>query len=252
MTFLLIFFTTLITLILEAASELKYVLNDNFGTIIYSNRIILLKPPHTFWIIPQSDRTKTTLTISELESSRFENCKSCVVMSNKERDLYEICRYQTPNVTTLEESVIFVNLTTNCSYVELQLQYYKRNVTDCGFSEFRCNDGNSCYNTSNICDGYFDCIDHSDEVNCGKCGNNGARCSRKEDFCFDVTRQRCDGVAQCPNAEDEMLCRPCSQNANCSNNDECVNCNRIVYCKPSDAFFLCDNMNCISNKLVSN
>lgn len=61
-----------------------------------------------------------------------------------------------------------------------------------------------------ICDGYPDCVDHADELNCQPEPEEGAdRCP--EDECSDGTCiysvQRCDGRADCPRGDDEHGCR---------------------------------------------
>lgn len=62
-----------------------------------------------------------------------------------------------------------------------------------------------CIEKSRVCDGYPDCSDYADEVNCPK----PDECP--EDMCADGTcilsRQRCDGRTDCPSGEDEHGCR---------------------------------------------
>ena len=43
--------------------------------------------------------------------------------------------------------------------------------TECDFVEFECRSG-QCVAQSRVCDGYFDCFDKSDEINCGILSHN--------------------------------------------------------------------------------
>lgn len=68
---------------------------------------------------------------------------------------------------------------------------------------FKC-DANRCISKKYVCDGYLDCKDQSDEINCPQCDNKGVYCGG--DKCIS-SRQICDGNLDCPYGQDERNCR---------------------------------------------
>ncbi|XP_023239238.1 low-density lipoprotein receptor-related protein 6-like [Centruroides sculpturatus] len=75
----------------------------------------------------------------------------------------------------------------------------------CGPDQFRCQSGKmSCIPEAWRCDGFVECDDMLDELNCTECKSNQYKC--KNDKCIDP-KLVCDGVPNCPNGEDEACCQ---------------------------------------------
>lgn len=72
---------------------------------------------------------------------------------------------------------------------------------ECGIGFIKCNDG-SCV-TGRNCDGYPDCYDFSDELNCTNCGQFEFRC--KNGQCIN-DKQHCDNIYDCEDGSDEENC----------------------------------------------
>lgn len=145
--------------------------------------------------------------------------------------------------------------------------------TNCGRDNFSCMTTSGCFTPSQICDGSFQCADHSDEINCAFCGKNLAPCNNTGVKCFEVLGEHCDGRFQCPRANDEINCfEGCSEGVRCANGRGCflpeqvcdgrancmdasdeVNCTQN-FCElhPKERKFFCGNDKCIAYSLVSN
>ncbi|KAK3104524.1 hypothetical protein FSP39_004009 [Pinctada imbricata] len=137
-------------------------------------------------------------------------------------------------------------------------------IPACPDNQFRCTDG-SCIQTAFYCDGFPDCADRSDEVNC----TSTSGCPEGQYTCDDGTcaraDARCNGRADCGDGSDEFpskcgcgrvgqfmcangrLCvegfQECDGQYQCPDrSDEHANC--TYTCAPDQ--FTCDNGACIS------
>ncbi|KAM9342743.1 suppressor of tumorigenicity 14 protein-like isoform 2-T2 [Pholidichthys leucotaenia] len=126
---------------------------------------------------------------------------------------------------------------------------------------FACTD-NMCINNTQLCDGYHDCNDDSDEVNC-KCKASQIKC--KNGFCK-PDFWKCNGIDECGDNTDEENCGKCKQgsftcrngrcvpdNLKCNGKDDCGDGSDESTCKKSlvlqqcsEFTFQCKNGRCIS------
>ncbi|KAK8404854.1 hypothetical protein O3P69_001449 [Scylla paramamosain] len=74
------------------------------------------------------------------------------------------------------------------------------NNTSCAPEEFSC--GQLCVASAFLCDGRQDCVDGTDEQQCGECREGLFQCSGT---CLPL-HLRCDGEYHCPDGEDEANC----------------------------------------------
>lgn len=75
----------------------------------------------------------------------------------------------------------------------------------CGPDQFRCQSGKmSCIPEAWRCDGFVECDDMLDELNCAECKSHQYKC--KNNKCIDH-KLVCDGIPNCPNGEDETCCQ---------------------------------------------
>lgn len=113
----------------------------------------------------------------------------------------------------------------------------ERRCVDKFACEFRCSSG-ECIGEINRCDGYKDCVDNSDEENCGSKKSPHRECTFEEFECAD--RSKCiDRALRCNQIND---CSDRSDEASCSNYDSKTKCHEMQY--------MCSNGECIDSTLV--
>ncbi|KAL5267736.1 hypothetical protein ACHWQZ_G004694 [Mnemiopsis leidyi] len=117
-------------------------------------------------------------------------------------------------------------------------------------TEFKCGSG-ECISRHFVCSSLPECIDHSDEVNCGWCASFQFSCGSK---CVDSTRL-CDGTLDCDDREDEVTCSP-SDDCNgykCKGTGVCLparmKCNGVRECEQGDDERKCPRLAGACNEL---
>ncbi|XP_034139567.1 basement membrane-specific heparan sulfate proteoglycan core protein isoform X14 [Drosophila guanche] len=118
-------------------------------------------------------------------------------------------------------------------------------LNECDILEFECDLG-QCLPLEKKCDGYTDCGDETDELDCPAftgCASNQFRCHNGDCIPYSST---CDGVPQCRDGSDELECGgslECLPNQFRCNNGQCVSatvrCNGKTDCQDSS-----DEQNC--------
>ncbi|XP_038052257.1 low-density lipoprotein receptor-related protein 4-like [Patiria miniata] len=115
---------------------------------------------------------------------------------------------------------------------------------------FECDKGQRSIWSDQVCDGYFDCEDHSDELHC-ECSETQFRCDNglcKMEFYY-----RCNNRDDCGDGSDERNCSyfPCgdgrqiSQQMVCDGEIDCYTWRDETNCECSPTEFRCDNSICV-------
>ncbi|EDW00229.1 GH12750 [Drosophila grimshawi] len=115
-------------------------------------------------------------------------------------------------------------------------------LNECDLYNFECDFG-QCIPFEKKCDGYADCEDQTDELDCPAmtehCLEHEFEC---DDYCI-PRDQLCNGIVNCNDGNDERNCTYCREDAYLCNTGDCIasklHCNGIVDC--SDAS---DELNC--------
>jgi len=76
-----------------------------------------------------------------------------------------------------------------------------KDVDDCSH---RCDTGGQCIKSLEVCDGYNDCADASDEKDCNEPNTDTSPCQTGDEY-FPIER-RCDGIMDCFDGTDELNC----------------------------------------------
>lgn len=164
---------------------------------------------------------------------------------------------ETSNTNTM--SVVFFS---DASYVDrgFEASYEAIDIKDPCPKQFQCKN-QRCVKLDLRCDGWNDCGDMSDELNC-KCNSKDITC--KNGLCKPMF-WKCDGVDDCGDRTDELNCGGCksgqvtcrnnkcvSEKNRCDGRDDCgdgsdeLDCGRSTDVRCTDLAYRCKNNKCIS------
>ncbi|XP_037833029.1 ST14 transmembrane serine protease matriptase b isoform X2 [Kryptolebias marmoratus] len=188
-----------------------------------------------------------------------KNCVGDYVMVNEEK----LCgRTLKKTVFTVQSNQMTIRFVSDASIVDqgFSATYEAFVPSDPCPGRFQCSN-NICINSTLHCDGWNDCGDDSDEVNCN-CEASQMKC--KNDHCKPKIWQ-CDGVDDCGDKTDEEKCGSCadgefscrngrciSENLKCNQHDDCGDgsdeskCAKSLLLRCSDFTFRCSDGRCIS------
>lgn len=200
----------------------------------------------------------STFLLSELGQENTKDCNKDYVEINNKRYCGEP---STSPVVTSDTNTMKVVFNSDASYVDrgFSAKYETFVSTDPCPNKFQCNN-QRCVKTDLKCDGWNDCGDMSDEMNC-KCDSTQISC--KNGLCKPLFWE-CDGVNDCGDDTDEQNCGACkvgeltcqngkcvSEKKRCDGKDDCgdgsdeSDCGRImdnVQC--TDSTYKCENNKC--------
>ncbi|XP_056139420.1 ST14 transmembrane serine protease matriptase a [Lampris incognitus] len=224
-------------------------------------------PPNSYceWKIqvPAGKKVKLTFTkflLSEPGQENRVDCKKDYVEVNMKR----LCG-EKPGGSVTETSdsnqmtVVFIS---DSTYVDrgFSAMFEAIDSKDPCPKEFQCKN-QRCIKSALTCDGWNDCGDLSDELNC-QCKSADIKC--KNGLCKPMF-WLCDGVDDCGDNSDELNCGACksgeltcrndkcvSEKKRCDGRDDCgdgsdeLDCGRTVDVSCSDLTYKCQNNKCIN------
>lgn len=223
-------------------------------------------PPQTLceWriTVPEGKVVKVTFNKFLLDQPG-QNSKTCdkdYVKINEKK----VCGEKPINtvIETSKNNQMTVTFRSDKSYVDrgFDAEFEAIIATDPCPNEFRCKNTN-CIKSELKCDGWNDCGDMSDEVNC-ICKPKDISC--KNGFCK-PTFWKCDGVNDCGDGTDELDCGGCgsgqltcqnkkcvSEKNHCDGKDDCgdgsdeLRCERVSVTSCTALTYKCKNEKCIT------
>ncbi|KAK5868980.1 hypothetical protein PBY51_009946 [Eleginops maclovinus] len=224
-------------------------------------------PPQTScqWSItvPTGKAVKVTFKkflLSEPGQEKVKDCRKDYVEVNGKK----LCG-EHPVATLTETSqtnTMSVVFSSDSSYVDrgFEATYEAIDIKDPCPKQFQCKT-QRCIKTELKCDGWNDCGDMSDELNC-KCDAKDIKC--KNGLCKPMF-WKCDGVNDCGDGTDELDCGGCKSEQFTCKNDKCVSeknrcdgrddcgdgsdeldCSRSTDIHCTELTYKCKNNKCIS------
>uniref|UniRef100_A0A8B9JUG9 Suppression of tumorigenicity 14b n=1 Tax=Astyanax mexicanus TaxID=7994 RepID=A0A8B9JUG9_ASTMX len=189
------------------------------------------------------------------------------LVPNEKQVMVEMCGEKPPNtVHSSRTNQITVRFVSDMSYVDkgFSAEFVAFEPNDPCPGKFQC-DNDVCINPQLKCDGYDDCGDTSDEMNCVCSEEFHFKC--KNGYCKPKF-WRCDGVNDCGDKSDEENCGPvckswqvscrnghcvpehqkCDGHNDCGDGTDESECPRFIVLKCSEFTYKCKNNQCISKQ----
>uniref|UniRef100_A0A6Q2YHE3 Suppressor of tumorigenicity 14 protein homolog n=1 Tax=Esox lucius TaxID=8010 RepID=A0A6Q2YHE3_ESOLU len=196
-------------------------LTDELGTFMSPNFPNFYAPnTNCVWTIqvPVGKLVKiqfTTFLLKERGQLNTKECNKDYIEINKKR----YCGESAPPIVTSDTNTMVVVFNSDLSYVDrgFKAKYESFVSTDPCPSRFQCKN-QRCVNSTLMCDGWNDCGDMSDEMNC-KCLSSQIQC--KNTLCKPQFWE-CDGVNDCGDNTDEENCGGCKSGMMTCRNAKCV------------------------------
>ncbi|KAJ4935409.1 hypothetical protein JOQ06_016944 [Pogonophryne albipinna] len=212
--------------------------------------------------VPAGKAVKLTFKkflLSEPGQEKSKDCRKDYVEVNGKKLCGEQPEATTETSTTNIMNVVFFS---DNSYVDrgFEATYEAIDVKDPCPKQFMCSN-QRCIKTELKCDGWNDCGDMSDELNC-KCNAKDIQC--QNGLCKPMF-WKCDGVNDCGDGTDELGCGGCtsgqvtcrnkkcvSEKNRCDGRDDCgdgsdeLDCGRSTDSRCTELTYKCKNNKCIS------
>lgn len=259
---LIVCFTVIILRSCKSYSELcpKTILNTPQGRIEARGDDGLCR----IWTIHPPDNFITTLRLTHF---MVDSCINVYFEIRNTETNYSACiKTNKPKLLpAFRKPPIHITIST-ATQSSIVLDFFSRSNTICPNKDFECTDKSNCFDYQQICDGTFDCADHSDEM-CEVCPKDLVSCSINTTKCFNPKKERCDGYYNCLSAEDEFNCTlTCTNAIKCQNTKECFQphqrCDKVQQCSDGSderncprtcdrhSYYLCADGRCIGKEFV--
>ncbi|KAJ7990144.1 hypothetical protein DPEC_G00297280 [Dallia pectoralis] len=157
----------------------------------------------------------TAFLLKDSGENKPNVCNKDYIEINNQR----YCGESPPPIVTSDTNIMVVTFNSDSSFVDrgFKAKYESFESTNPCPGKFQCSN-QRCVNTNLKCDGWNDCGDMTDEMNC-KCDASQIQC--KNTLCKPMFWQ-CDGVDDCGDKTDEENCGGCKPGEMTCRNSKCV------------------------------
>ncbi len=147
----------------------------------------------------------THLCVAEPAREKRCSCPTHLKLMQDDRSCAEPPTCAPDQFSCLSGDIQCIPLVWTCDgYPECEDESDEMNCPTCAPTQFRCTGSGQCISRLEQCDGIAQCEDQSDEENCAPCAPSQFECA-KDHICIDK-QARCDGKQDCSDHTDESNC----------------------------------------------